>query len=293
MEHGPPLNRYSEPGIYPWGRVVLFILALVLIEVVMGAAEYGFTVGASEIDALVGVILSVYLIWLVHSLDLKLSHTIFLVWINLLTIRFVNNIIEGYFFSSVFSSLSDVAVSIGYAALFSVLTAVATAIVFLFPRPSNSVVDNLRERLSTGSTGGWALRMILAGPLYFLVYFAFGMMVSPFVYPYYSDPALGLKIPAFTVMIPVEIARGIIYGLVLLPLIASLRFGKLNTFVCVSMMLFIAGALLPLIQSPLPPQIVPYHIVEILGDSLVFGYLLMWLFKAGSDRNLQAQDETV
>lgn len=279
MEEGSPVNRYSEPGLYPWGRIVLFILALVVIEVVLGTAEYGFTVGASEIDALVGVILAVYLIWLVHSLDLKFSHVILLVWLNLFVIRFLNNIIEGYFFTDVYTNVSDLAVSLGYAALFSVLTALSTAMVFMFPRPRNSLTENLRKRFSKGSTGGWILRLVLAGPIYFAVYFAFGMIVSPFVYPYYSDPALGLKIPAFSIMIPVEIARGIIYGLVLLPLIVSLRFGKLNKFVCVSMMLFIPGALIPLIQAPLPAAIIPYHIAEILGDSLVFGYILMWLYK--------------
>lgn len=279
MEQGPPVNRFSEPGIYPWGRIVLFILALVLIEVVMGAAEYGFTVGASEIDALVGVILSAYLIWLIHSLNLKFTHLVLLVWLNLFTIRFLNNIIEGYFFSDVFAGPSDLAVSLGYAALFSVLTAVAAAIVFLFPRPRRNLLQNLGERISEGSAGGWILRLVLAGPLFFVIYFGFGMLVSPFVYPYYTDPSLGLKIPSFSVMVPVEIARGIIYGLVLLPLMVSLRFGKLNVFICVSMMLFVPGALLPLIQSPLPAQIIPYHILEILGDSLVFSYILMWLFK--------------
>lgn len=290
MEEGSPVNRYSEPGIYPWGRIVIFILVLVLIEVVMGTAEYGFTVGASEIDALVGVILSVYLIWLVHSLNLKFTHLFFVVWLNLFTIRYLNNILEGYFFSDVFSGLSDAAVSIGYAALFSLLTAVASAIVFMFPRPTKDLIRNLREKISTGTAGGWALRLILAGPLYFVVYFAFGMLVSPFVYQYYNDPALGLKIPAFSVMVPLEIVRGAIYGLVLLPLMSSIRFGKLNVFVCVSMMLFIPGALLPLIQSPLPPEIVPYHILEILGDSLVFGYLLTWLFKAGYSENIRKEE---
>ena len=278
MEDTSPPNRFSEPTIYPWGRIVLFILALVFIEIIYGTAEYGFTVGASEMDALVGVILSVYLVWLVYNINLKFTHAVLLVWISLFVIRFLNNMIEGYFFTDVYSGLADIAVEAGYAAIFTVFTSIAIGVVYLFPRPRESLTNNLKMIFSKGTSAGWVLRILLAGPIFFGVYFAFGMIVSPFVYPYYNDPSLGLKIPSFSVMIPVEIARGIIYGLVLLPLIASMRFGKLSTFLCVSMMLFIPGALLPLIQAPLPSAIIPYHIAEILGDSLVFGYLLIWLF---------------
>lgn len=277
-----------EPELFPWGRLAVFMIIVIFIEVVLGTAEYGFAVTASEVDVLVGAILAVYLFWLTYNVNLRLSHTILLVWLNLFVIRFLNNIIEGYFFTDVYGGLGDLMVSLGYAALFSVFTALAVSLVYLFPRPRESVAANLKSTFARASMPSWIGRIILAGPMYFVIYFAFGMMVSPFITQYYNDPSLGLKIPSFSVMIPVELIRGIIFGLVLLPLLASMRFGRLNTFISISMMLFIPGALLPLIQSPLPAQILPFHIVEILGDSLVFTLGLMWLFNPRSHGPAQA-----
>ncbi len=279
MEDGQPVNRYSEPGIYPWGRIVIFIFSMIIIQVVVRGLEYSFSITATEEDILIAVLLSAYLIWLANSLNLKFSHAILLVGIEILVIMFLNNLVEGYFFTDAASTATAMALSLAYALVFSILTAIATAFVYFQPHPSFDLWDNLKARLSMGSKAGWVLRVLLTGPIFLAVYFLFGLLVSPFVTPIYNDPSMGLKIPSFSVMIPVEIARGLIYGAVLLPLMASFRYEKLYSYITVSMMLFVVGGLVPLIGAPLPAAIIPYHIVEILGDSLVFGYILMWLYR--------------
>ena len=43
-------------------------------------------------------------------------------------------------------------------------------------------------------------------------------------------------------------------------------------------MLFIPGALLPLLNNQeLPQEIIPYHLVEILADSIVYGFTLSFI----------------
>ncbi len=279
MTESPPLNRYSEPEIYPWGRTLIFILVIFLIQVVVRGAEYGFTVAATEADALIAAVLSVYLLWLTNNLNLKPAHAIMLIGLEVLVVMFLNNFIEGYFFTDLFKQPSEIAVSIGFSVVFSILLALATVIVYFLPRTERDLIENIREKLSTSSRLGWVVRLVMTGPLFLAVYFVFGMIVSPFVTPFYNDPSLGLNIPPFSIIIPVEIIRGIIYGVVLLPLLVSLRFGRLYSFITVSMMLFVVGALVPLIDAPLPAAIIPYHIVEILCDSLVFGYILVWLYR--------------
>ncbi len=279
MTDSSPVNRYSEPGVFPWGRIVIFILVMIIIQVVVRGVEYVFSITATEEDVLIAVLLSAYLLWLANSLNLKFSHAIMLIGIEILVVMFLNNLIEGYFFTDVGSTASEMATSIAYAVLFAILTALATAIVYFQPHPSFDLLENLKTRLSLGSKAGWVLRILLTGPIYLAVYFLFGMLVSPFVTPYYNDPSLGLKIPSFSVIVPLEIIRGLIYGAVLLPLMASFRYEKLYSYITVSMMLFVVGGLVPLIGAPLPAPIIPYHIVEILGDSLVFGYILMWLYR--------------
>ncbi len=280
MTESPPVNRYSEPGIYPWGRTLIFVLAIFIIQVTVRGAEYGFTIVATEIDALIAVILAVYLLWLANNLNLKLSHAMFLIGLDVFFVMFLNNIIEGIFFTDLLAKPLEIAASIGYALLFSLLVPFASAIVYFLPRAELRLWDNLKNKLSEGSKAGWVLRLAVTGPLFLAVYFLFGIIVSPFVTPFYNDPSLGLKIPAFSVMLPVEILRGYIYGIVLLPLVVSLRFGKLYSFITISMMLFVLGGLIPLLDAPLPAAIIPFHTLEILGDSLVFGYIVMFLYKS-------------
>ena len=140
--------------------------------------------------------------------------------------------------------------------------------------------------ISRRSRRDWIIRIVVAAPIFFLIYFAFGMAVSPFVYQYYQDPSLGLKIPSFAVMIPVELIRGLIFTLALIPLIIAVGTGKPYVFIATSMMLFIPGSLVPLIESPLPMQIIPFHLVELLADSLVFGLALTWLFTPPEKRTI-------
>jgi len=126
--------------------------------------------------------------------------------------------------------------------------------------------------------GAWAGR-ILAGTLsYFPVYFFFGMLVSPFVMPYYTDSSFGLVIPPFTVIVPLEVLRGLMYVACLFPLVAALYSDRRTTAAAIIGMLFIPGALLPLLADQgLPAPIIPFHLVEILADSVVYGYILAWL----------------
>jgi len=65
---------------------------------------------------------------------------------------------------------------------------------------------------------------------------------------------------------------------VLLPVIAALRGGKWTAFLALVLMLFVPGAFIPLIAagaaSSLPAPIIPFHLLEILADSIVYGFAL-------------------
>jgi len=123
------------------------------------------------------------------------------------------------------------------------------------------------------------MRVALGALSYLPVYFFFGMLVIPFVMPYYTDPSMGLVIPPFTTIIPLEVLRGLMYVAVLLPVTACLDADRLTTSVALAGLLFIPGALLPLLADQgLPAQIIPFHLVEILADSVVYGHILARLF---------------
>lgn len=269
-------NEYGR--FYSWTRITTFTLAMVLVEFVYTSLTSGISLGTLERDAEVGIAMAVFLVWLVYNLKLRPLHVFLLIWLTIYFVRYFNNIIEGYFFTDVFSSLPALLSSLGITLLSSLLIAGATGFILLHPETNDSLWERSRRMISRRSRNSWILRIVAAVPLFLLVYFVFGMAVSPFVYPYYTDPSLGLKIPAMSVMIPVELVRGLIYTLVLIPIIVAVGTGRLYVFIATSMMLFIPGALVPLIESPLPMAILPFHMVELLADSLAFGYILTLLF---------------
>jgi hypothetical protein len=113
---------------------------------------------------------------------------------------------------------------------------------------------------------------------YFPVYFFFGALISPFVVPYYTNPSSGLKIPSFTVLIPLELLRGFLYVISLLSLFATIRASRRTVFAIIASFLYVPGALVPLmVPHSLPAEILPFHLVEILADSIVYGAVITWL----------------
>jgi hypothetical protein len=125
------------------------------------------------------------------------------------------------------------------------------------------------------------LRIVLASAGYVPVYLFFGLLVSPFVIPYYADPAhgLGLQIPPFSVMIPPEILRGFLYVASLLPLQVALKADRKEAFLLLSGIFFLAGAGTQFLAAGTSQGSFPVFLriiqgLEILGDSLVYGWIL-------------------
>jgi riboflavin transporter FmnP len=73
----------------------------------------------------------------------------------------------------------------------------------------------------------------------------------------------------------VELFRGFVYTLVLLPLLATIVGKRATKFIALAVMLYIPGGLIALLGNPLlPAPIIPFHALEILVDSIVYGFVL-------------------
>jgi len=86
-------------------------------------------------------------------------------------------------------------------------------------------------------------------------------------------------IPGFDVMTPVELVRGFLYVLALLPIIAGIRIKRGYLYVGIASLLYFPGAFMPLLTNlSWPVQLRIFHGLEILGDFLVYGAALAYLF---------------
>ena len=182
-----------------------------------------------------------------------------------------------------------------YAILAFGQVAIAILLTLLF-RPQQlgpGLLTRLRETLGQRTGVSWALRFGLAALSYLPIYFAFGMIVAPFVLPYYNNPDLGLHlvVPGFGVILPLEIGRGLLYALTLFPLIAVLRGGVWSKAFWVGLTIAVLGSWVPMLQAPGWPLVLRMaHGLEITADAFVQGFVLTWLLATKQPADLATED---
>jgi hypothetical protein len=111
----------------------------------------------------------------------------------------------------------------------------------------------------------------------------FGMIVAPFVLPYYDNPDVGLNlvVPGIGIILPLEIGRGLLYVLTLFPLIAVLHGGYWSKAFWVGLTIAVLGSWVPMLQAVhWPPVLRVAHGLEITADAFVQGVVLTWLLAA-------------
>jgi hypothetical protein len=220
-----------------------------------------------------GAILTGFLAWLVPKIRLSRWSLTLLVWLELLVVEFLNNYVEAYFFTTRYSNPAVLAQSVASALISSVITATVAAL--LLGYGISGITASLKKHLSTRTSGSWILRIVVGSVAYYPIYFFFGLLIMPFVLPYYNNPSFGLRIPSFAVVIPVELFRGFVYTLMLLPLLATVVGGRTTKFIALAAMLYIPGGLIALLgNQTIPAAIIPFHGLEILADSIVYGFVL-------------------
>jgi len=247
--------------------------------------EQSLPVQETVFTALGSLVLGLYMVWLQDRAKLRRSGLAILLWVNLFIVGGFSNMLEGYFFTDVFGSFEMFIMGAAVMLVSSGLQAAALA--HLLQPGERYLRASFDEYMEKRGGGEWVRRLTAGTLTYFPVYFFFGMLVSPFVIPYYSDPSMGLVVPPFSVIIPLEIIRSLMYVAVLLPVIACLGGDFRNSSIALAGMLFIPGALLPLLgDQGLPAPIIPFHLLEILADSVVYGYLLARLlgFRGRADK---------
>jgi len=188
------------------------------------------------------------------------------------------SVIEALFFTTTPAAeylYTLVTSAIGHAGL-----AVLLSLLFRPTSVEGGLLTALRETLSRRRWTSWAWRFGLAGLLYLPAYFFFGMLIYPFVRVYYEDPSLGLNlaVPGFEVILPLEVARGLLFVLTVFPLIAVLRCSRRSLALWLAMVIAVLGAVAPMLQAawfPLTMRVV--HGLEITADSIVQAFIIAWL----------------
>jgi len=191
--------------------------------------------------------------------------------------RFVN-LVEGAFFTTTGTlglgfSLLNVAVS-------SLVAGSLIAVLFPPGWVEEGLLAALRRYFAQRRWTAWAWRLPLAAVLYLPIYWIMGAIVAPIVMPYYTDASLGLGLvaPGFEVILPLQILRGAIFVVGLLPAIAVWRGSRASLALWLGLTIVVLGAVPPMLEAyflPLTLRLV--HGTEISISSLLQGLVYAWL----------------
>jgi hypothetical protein len=131
------------------------------------------------------------------------------------------------------------------------------------------------------------LLLVVSGCAYVLYYLVFGAITYRlFTNGYYPDaPQIVARLGLWFWVI--QIARGILMALAVLPLILTLRMNRMSAAIAVALLLWVAGGVAPLLMPN--PYMVPtlrfIHMIEILTQNVPFGITAVLLLRPKQARN--------
>lgn len=125
----------------------------------------------------------------------------------------------------------------------------------------------------------WTWRTLLVAALYVPTYLTFGSLIYPIVKPYYTNPAYGLHLttPSLGPFIVLELVRGLLYVIALLPVLAVTRGSRWQTLLYVFVFTGMFNGWQLIVNLSWPAQLRFAHTAEITGDVLVQSLLFCWL----------------
>lgn len=159
------------------------------------------------------------------------------------------------------------------------LACAATAAALFLPAESIETMRTAGRRFAGQfDLRSWLWRLAAALVAFPAVYFAFGMMVGPFVIEAYRAAAFALQLPAMGQLVPVQFLRSAFFLLASLPAIAFWRGSRAGLALRLGFAHYAFVALFGLLQAFwLPLSLRLLHGAETAADSFVYAALLVLL----------------
>ncbi|HET9224609.1 MAG TPA: hypothetical protein VFO07_19000 [Roseiflexaceae bacterium] len=187
----------------------------------------------------------------------------------------LNNYLEASIFSS-YEAASPFMLVVFLAA--SIWGGAAAALLFAPGAPGTYFAANLRAFGEQYTIQGWVWRSLAALAAFPAIYVFFGSLVAPFVIDYYREQSLGLVLPGWAQIIPMQFLRSLLFLLACLPVLIAWQRSRRSLLLSLGWALFVLVGLLNLLQAIwLPATLRLVHTLEILADSFVYAWVLVIL----------------
>lgn len=189
----------------------------------------------------------------------------------------LNNVIEATRFMVAYAK-GGASTLLAFQALACVLFALALAVWIRSDREFSPFSARLADFFSRQSPASWSWRMLAAVLGFPVIYFAFGLCVSPIVVPYYRDLGFGLTIPSFATMLSTATERSALFLIATLPVLVLWQGTRRQLAIALGLAFTVLVGWFPLLQASfLPTTLRIAHSLEICADSFVYAILLVAL----------------
>lgn len=187
----------------------------------------------------------------------------------------INNTIEACIFTTIGGGPSMV-VTMLCPCLFVTGTVVP---LFVGREPEASFSNNFCQFFAGRTAAQWAVRLLAAIIAFPLIYFFFGVPVGLMVGESYRNQAFGLQMPSLSVVIGVQCVRSFISLFAAVPILAAWQGSRRRFAWTFGLCLFVVSGLYGLIQAYwMPWTLRSVHTIELLLDSLAYGWILALVF---------------
>ena len=194
----------------------------------------------------------------------------------------VTSAIEAHFFTTLEGMLSYM---LPVAVAPSALAALAVVKLFDAPPSEGRLVRDLESYVSGRPAYAWAWRLPAAVVAFPIIYFAFGMMVRPFVLEVYLQRA-DLRIPRVDLLLAIQLGRSLLLLSVTLPILIMWWGSRLRLWLSLGSAFFLFMGVIGLLQGDLfSMKLRLVHGVEILADSFVYAGALVLLLGGKGTRD--------
>jgi len=249
--------------------IILFVLHILIGNISLNEALGG--IGWILLSCLLVVMVMTWIVMASHAYGLRLVWPIVLVFFGI----YVFNVhVEALFFQLTIPQKEVFGMMLRGLLLSLVFSPILLILMDKVKQPA-AFFDSTRKRRISVVGSIW--KTIVCMIIYVIIYFIAGALVYPYIKDFYAEMA---RMPALQHIFIMQLLRGSVYVLVVIPIIRIVKINKLATALMIGLLLSVLGGVAPLLfPNPYMPSPIRFvHGIEIGISNFVFGFIIGSLF---------------
>ena len=211
---------------------------------------------------------------------------------------FIFYYLNNHFLLAIEASVFTNIMNLSFGALFgifpSLLIALGISLFWPSSRLDKAILARFSEYFKRKKPGTFILRFIGAWLIFIVIYYLMGMIVSPIVVPYYQNPDnnLGLVLPPQSTIVKVQLLRGFLYLLSVLPIFILWNAGKKSLFLWLSSIFIYQNIAMGMLFTVwLPAKLRIAHSIELTLDSILLALFYVVLLYIPANRVKESKND--